>query len=83
MSTERKPAPAEGALRCGRCERKLVLDYLRHMAGSLLREDAPGKPGDRTVMSRTLRNSARSIENGVHERGVVALPLCDECGEDE
>lgn len=70
-------------MRCGRCERKLVLDYLKHMANIVTHEDAPGDEEDKLKVAKTLRLVTRSIENGVHERGVVFLPLCLECGEEE
>jgi hypothetical protein len=70
-------------MRCGECERKLVVAYLKGMADNLLKEGAPGREEDRKVMARTLRLATTAIENGVHERGVAALPLCTACGEDE
>lgn len=75
MIQDRQPAPAEGALRCGECERKLVVYHLKILEclarGEYTRES--------TAKAAVLREAAASIQNGDHEHGAMAIPSCRKC----
>jgi len=77
MTTNKELSPT--ATRCGSCERKLVLAYLRGMVKHMKDPAAPGSSEEKDISSRAFLFVAKSIQAGVHEVGTVLLPECSEC----